>query len=200
MNYKPTKPEQFLGPARKVAEALAKIALHRRQTGEPLKILLNGPPGTGKSSLAEFTVAQLGGTKFSTQKYNGTDVNIDKVTELRSKLSLRDMFGDFRVIHVDEADKIPHIAQVAFLTLLDDLPSQAAVICTSNCHLEEFEKRFQSRFETYTVKGPAADEIATFLRTMGVNPKAAARIAELSCGDVRAALNDASSELVLAAA
>jgi hypothetical protein len=102
------------------------------------------------------------------------------------------------MIWIDEADEIPRVAQVRFLSLLDDLPNGAAVICTSNCSVRNFEERFQSRFQLFELKAPPAHEIELLLRQF-VDAATASVIAENCQGNVRQALLDAQGALQMAA-
>lgn len=194
--YEPLSPEQFIGDAATVARKLQTMASRAiANNAAPLKLLINGEPGIGKSALVKFVINLLQTEpKWSVRKYNGTQVKIEIVEELASTLHYRDMYSLYRVIWIDEADKIPSAAQVRFLTLLDDLPNGNAVICTSNCQIEQFEKRFQTRFQTEQLNPPSIEQIARLLRNW-LDPKAAASIASCAAGNVRAALLDAESTL-----
>ena len=112
---------------------------------------------------------------------------------------MQDLFGKYRLIWIEEADAIPAAAQTRFL-LLDDLPAGAAVVATSNCKLEDFKKRFQTRFKIYEVEPPAPHEIETLLRRVGLaDERTIKNIATFACGCVRQALLDAESALQAAA-
>ena len=86
------------------------------------------------------------------------------------------------------------MAQVRFLTLIDDLPEGVVVMCTSNCKIKDFEPRFQSRFQVFEMKPPSQEEIATLLRKWIPNNEAAikhiAHAATMAGGNVRQALLD----------
>lgn len=196
-NYKPTTVSQFIGNARLHAGMIDKLIAAAAPAGDPLKMLFSGPPGTGKSSLAEYAQGQLGCDKWTTTKLNGTQVKIEVLDDIARSLHYRDMFGKYRLIWIEEADKLHHLAQVRILTILDELPHQAAVICTSNAGVKDFEPRFHSRFQFFEVKGPAAIEIEGLLAGF-MPPKARAtarHIATLACGNVRQALLDCQTAL-----
>lgn len=194
--YQPTAPDHFIGPARKHAEMLARLITAAQGSGMPLKLLFNGQPGVGKSTLAAYVSSLLQVHKWSATKLNGTQVKIDTVEDLARSLQFTDMFGSYRMVVIEEADKIPSIAQVRLLTLLDDLPPKTAVACTSNCPIDHFENRFQTRFQVFEVQPPTAAEIRQLLAAYPIPAATAARIAEFACGNVRQALLDAQTALM----
>jgi replication-associated recombination protein RarA len=199
--YSPNAPEDFIGPAAQVARLLQRAVKDAFEAERaPLKVLFNGDPGIGKSALAKFLIGLLGADpKWSVKKYNGTRVKVETVDDIAADLHYRDMFGNYRVIWIEEADAIPALAQVTFLTLLDDLPNGCAVVATSNCKLDEFKKRFQTRFKLYEVEPPAPHEIEVLLRKFLTNPRDINNIATFACGCVRQALLDAETSLQAAA-
>src|SRR4030095_5456438 len=169
----------------------------------PIKVLLNGQPGTGKSSLALYLADKLGCNQWTMTKLNGTQVKIEAIEEMARSLHYRDLFAGHRLIWIEEADKIPHVAQVRFLTLLDELPAKCAVICTSNASLDEFEKRFQSRFMAMQVDGPNGDEMLAFLKSFfrpdQLTKHTLTKLTEtavFACGNVRQALLDVQVHLL----
>jgi len=195
----PKSPLDFVGEqvtahgsgARAIAKRLDHIVRQAKATDKAaIKILLNGPPGVGKTGLALYLQSLLGCNKWSTNKLNGTQVKIEVIEDLAHQMHFRSLFGDYRLIHIDEADVIPKVAQVRFLSMLDDLPDGAAVVCTSNCKLKEFENRFQTRFQVFEVIPPTAQEIESLLCDF-IRPEYAHQIATFACGNVRQALLDA---------
>ncbi len=202
--YHPQSPDEFIGQgpcgARTLAGLIQKmVRTARANDNAPLKLLLPGPPGTGKSELALYLQQLLGCDRFTTSKLNGTEVKIETVERLAATVRSKSMFNDYQLIWIDEADEIPRVAQVRFLTLLDDLPNGVAVICTSNTSMRNFEDRFQSRFQAFEIKPPSQQEIEWLLRQW-VDGSTATAIAECARGNVRQALLDAQGALQAMAA
>jgi len=160
----------------------------------PIKLLLLGSPGIGKSELAEHFCQLMGVTKWATHKYNGVQFKIDDAEELARTVRFTNLFGDWRIIRIEEVDRVPTVAQVRLLTLLDDLPPGNALIATSNCSVHDLESRFQSRFQVIQLKPPTAEEIVCLLHgRWQITTSIARQIATLACGNVRQALLDAQS-------
>lgn len=199
----PQKLDDFIGTrvtdngagARLVAEQIQTDAILAQRHGSPLKYLINGPPGDGKSMLACWLQQLLGCNKWSTQKKNGTQVKMELIDEWEASMHYKSLFGEFRLFWIDEADKIPSAAQVRFLTMLDDLPNHVAIVCTSNCKTSDFEPRFQSRFQVVEVVPPHVHEIEALLSKYCDDQQAIKNIAAFACGNVRAALLDVKNTL-----
>lgn len=166
------------------------IALAERHGRRSQKFLLPGEPGVGKSLMVKFMQHLTGCNKWNTTKLNGTQVKVEKVEEIAQQLAMSNLFGEWRMLWIDEADQIPTVAQVRFLTLLDDLPPGVIVACTSNLTLKAFENRFQSRFQAFNIIPPTAEEILKLLQRFTPECKDAVNVATFACGNVRQALLD----------
>jgi replication-associated recombination protein RarA len=196
--YKPNTPAGFIGPAQKVADLMDNLLAVTLPTGGPLKLLLLGRPGIGKTELANYFMTQLSCDRWHTTVLNGTQVKIEAVEELAASLRYRELFGQYRLIRIEEVDKVPVVAQVRLLTLLDDLPSRAAVLCTSNCGVNDLEERFQSRFLLFDLAPPTGEQIEELLQKLAAQlpTPVIKQIATFACGNVRQALLDADSALL----
>jgi len=188
--------------ARAIALHVEKMMRVSKMNGNaPVKVLFNGKPGLGKSLLAQYTQHLAGCDKWSTIKLNGTQVKIEVIEDIARTLHYKSLFSEYRMLWIDEADEIPRVAQVRFLTLLDDLPDGVVVVCTSNCQLKDFENRFQTRFQVFELAPPPAEDIEQLILRIvpGIAPKDARDIATFACGNVRQALLDAQGVLQAAA-
>ena len=178
--------------ARLIAELLAQgVQLANANHRSPLKYLLNGRPGLGKSALVAYLQHLLGCHQWTTIKLNGTQCKVEAIEDIARQLAGTSLFGDWRLLWIDEADAIPPVAQVRFLTLLDDLPCGVAIACTSNCKLRDFEERFQTRFQAFELAPPTTEEIVSLLRRYLPDEPEVVNAATFADGNVRQALLDA---------
>lgn len=192
--YKPKTPEDFIGPARAVAGVLCRKADAARQDGCPMKVLLHGDPGTGKTAVANVVATRLAFHSTAVETVNGKAVDVDLVRKWHSAFPYRHLGDGFRVIVINEVDTITRAAQDLLLSVLDELPAWWTVIGTMNKACADVTARFQTRFQQFTVGAPSVADIAALLETFGLNGQAKP-IAQGCGGNVRAALLDAQSVL-----
>lgn len=202
--YKPTQVSDFVGQTRQVAELIEKqIRFCKANGNAPIKVMLLGQPGIGKSAMADWlTRHPLNVQSWATETFNGTDLNIDTVKDLADSFRRGSLLSGYRVIRIEEVDKMTPTAQVRFLTLLDQLPNDAAVICTSNCKPNHFDDRFQSRFTLHEITPPNPDDIGILIkRNWGkfLTDTAITNIVTFACGNVRQALLDTETAMLAAA-
>jgi DNA polymerase III delta prime subunit len=189
----------LIGPAGDLAAVLAaKATRAKRAASAPVKLLLYGVPGVGKSHLAAALARDLSGHHLAVEHVNGKDVTIELVREWCQELAYSgSLFADWTVKLVDELDQCSRDAQTLLLTYLDRLPACRAFIATSNLQLDLLQERFHTRLQQFRVEPPSTDDLAAHLRAL--HPRLpqgiAAQLAVGSGGNVRAAMLDAESYL-----
>lgn len=194
--YNPARPADFIGPAHKAAKLLtAKSAALLAAGRGTVKLLLYGPPGVGKTRLAEMFAGQLAGHATQIESCNGRNVDLSLVRRWQESARYLPLHGQFSVKIVNELDTCPPASQDLLLTYLDEMPDNTAFIGTSNLDLRQLVERFQTRLQQVQVKAPETKELTGLLARWKLREQIVNQIAVGSGGNVRAALLDAQTVL-----
>lgn len=158
----------------------------------PPVMIFEGASGTGKTTLAYIIAALLcdpnpivnkDGSKspnpespickaVRANRFNAdiifkdaSSMGKDDVNQLAESLSIAPMFGDKKVLIIDEAQELGKLAKGATLTLLEKRRVDTYIIlCTMN--IDAFDKAVKSRGALYKFKSPTSEEIAEYLMTL----------------------------------
>lgn len=190
--FVPSCPTDFVGQACKVAEVLLRKAERlRTNPDQPLKLLISGAPGIGKTSLVNMMARTLASHPVAIEDVNGKEVGLELAREWTRSLAYGSLFGSWSVKVVNELDRCSKDAQDMLLTYLDRMKPGHAFLGTTNLDLGSLTERLQTRFQSVRLQPPENEVLAAFLARRWHVPIATTRmIAAGAAGNVRAAMAD----------
>lgn len=130
--YKRHRPKKFSdvlgqGGAVKILEDMV------RKKKVPHAILMSGPSGVGKTTIARILANKLGASEWDTQEINSANFRgIDTPRDIAKSMVMAPVGGKCRAWILDEFHQSSSQAQEAFLKILEDTPKHVYfMICTT---------------------------------------------------------------------
>ena len=125
-------------------------------TGKLQNLLLFGPAGTGKTSLAKLIVAQLGADHLyiNASDERGIDTIRDKIIPFASSRG----FNGLKVVILDESDYLTAQAQATLRNVMESFSASCRFILTCN-YLDRIISPLQSRCMAFGITPPSKKEV-----------------------------------------
>jgi DNA polymerase III subunit gamma/tau len=130
----------------------------------PKSILLHGPTGCGKTTLARIIATELGAQGSDIREIDSADFRgIDTVREIRKQSAYKPLEGPYRIWILDECHKMTSDAQTALLKALEDTPSHVFyILCTTEP--QKLLPTIRGRCAQYQVRTLTEKEMKRLLR------------------------------------
>lgn len=129
--YRPSRLDEIIGHEKTVQRLRALLARPGFSGGA---LWIDGPSGTGKTTIAHCLAAELGASAWDITELDGDKCDVAAVRDLeRDILKCGGLFGGsgWRVWIVNEAHAMTTRAVQAWLTLLERLPAKRLIVFTT---------------------------------------------------------------------
>jgi len=121
-------------------------------------LMLIGVQGTGKTSLSNALLNELGVLPEDTLRINCSDEKIDAIREKVKTFAYTMAMGDFKVCQLEEMDHLSLDAQALLRVLIEDVSSSCRFIATGN-HENKIIPAMHSRFQVFRFSRPDREQV-----------------------------------------
>lgn len=121
-------------------------------------IMLYGGPGTGKTSISLALVNDLQIDEMDVIKINCSSEKIDAVRSKIEKFAYTIPVGKFKVVRLEEFDRMGAIAQESLRDLIEDVSASCRFIATCN-YVNLIPPAVRSRFTEFEIIKPDRDDV-----------------------------------------
>jgi DNA polymerase III delta prime subunit len=126
--------------------------------GQIPNLLLQGGPGTGKSSMSLALIRSLGVDRSDVLKVNCSDEKIDAMRDKVKNFAMTMAIGKFKVVRLEEFDYLGHDAQALLRDLIESTSTSCRYIATCN-YINKITPALRSRFQEFVFAAPSKDDV-----------------------------------------
>lgn len=128
-------------------------------------LFLSGIQGTGKTSLSQALIQDLGVDPSDVLKINCSDEKIDGIRNKVSSFAMSLPMGKFKVVRLEEADYLSLEAMALLRALIEDTQRNCRYIATCN-YANKVIPPLRSRFQEFYFMAPDKEKVAIRMADM----------------------------------
>lgn len=160
--YRPKRIEDYV-----FHDASQKAAVLRMIADRSIpQLLLSGVQGSGKTTLAKILITAMEIDEMDVLTINASDERgIDTFRNTVKNFALSMAMGRFKIIHLEEADKLTPDAQAALKRFMEETSDFVRFILTCN-HVSKIIAPLRSRCQEYFFKGSDINDVVEYAATV----------------------------------
>ena len=156
--YRPSTLDEYVFQDNALRTSIAKMVLD----GTIPHLLFSGTQGSGKTTLARVIINEIEANEADVLVINASDEG--RVDDLREKIKAfisTIAMGSFKIVHLEEADYLPHTSQAILRRMMEEYADEARFILTCN-YEHKIIPAIKSRCQHFRFKSANKDDVVEF--------------------------------------